>query len=347
MTKLSFQEKYQIIGSQNSSYEGSFITAVRTTGIFCRPSCRARKPNPENVEFFDTVKSALQHGYRPCKVCKPLELLGQTPDYIEELLAKIHQDPYLRIKDGDLKSMGFEPSTVRRWFKKHHNMTFHAYQRMIRINTAFSNLKDGETVINSAFNSGYESLSGFNERYKSIFGDPPTSFDNKQVIQITRFTTPIGPMFACASEEGLCLLEFTDRRKLETEFNDIRNRLNAIILPGENPILTQTKNELLEYFNGIRQEFSIPLHTPGTAFQRSVWDNLIRIPYGETRSYKEQAIRLSNPKAIRAVGAANGQNRIAIVIPCHRVIGSDGSLVGYGGGLSRKKWLLELERSNK
>ncbi len=346
MVNLSFQEKYAVIGSQDSSYEGLFITGVKTTGIFCRPSCRARKPRVENVIFFDTARIALQHGFRPCKVCKPMEKLAETPTYIKEIINELLQNPYLRIKDDDLVQRGIQPSQIRRWFKKHHNMTFHAYQRMLRINTAYTSINEGETVINSAFNSGFESLSGFNESYRTIFGGPPTSATKKNVLNIIRFTTPLGPMFACASNQGLCLLEFTDRRMLETEFKDLNKRLNAIILPGENNHLDQMQIEIQEYFQGSRKKFTVPLHTPGTNFQEKVWKNLIKIPYGETRSYKQQAIALGNSNATRAVASANGKNRISIIIPCHRVIGSDGSLTGYGGGLHRKKWLLEFERSS-
>jgi len=347
MTNLSFEEKYKIIGKQDNSYEGIFITAVKSTGIFCRPSCRARKPNPENVEFFDTAKLALEHGFRPCKVCKPMEKLEETPPVIQALIKDLQGDPYLRIKDHDLLERGIEPSKIRRWFKKHHNMTFQAYQRMLRINAAYNQIDQGDKVIDSALNSGFESISGFNETYRSLFGEPPTTPDKKNVINIVRFSTPLGPMFACASTEGLCLLEFTNRRMLETEFKDLRKRLNAIILPGENPYLDQVQVEIQEYFDGSRKEFSVPLHTPGTPFQQSVWQGLMDIPYGETRSYKEQAIALGNPNATRAVASGNGHNRISILIPCHRVIGSDGSLVGYGGGLHRKEWLLDFESENK
>ena len=129
MTSLSFQEKYSVIGSQDSTYEGIFFTGVKTTGIFCRPSCRARKPNAENVIFFDSTKIALQHGFRPCKICKPMEKLDKTPDYINRIINDLHKNPYMRIKDEDLRQRRIEPSRIRRWFKKHHNMTFHAYQR--------------------------------------------------------------------------------------------------------------------------------------------------------------------------------------------------------------------------
>jgi len=345
MNKLTFEEKYNTIGTKDTEFEGLFITAVKTTGIFCRPSCTARKPKKENVIFFDTTEEAIQHGFRPCKICKPKDKLNETPVYIQELIKELQQNPYLKLKDYDLRKRNIEPSRIRRWFKKHHNMTFHSYQRMLRINTAFNSIKKGETVTNSAFDSGYDSLSGFNESFRTIFGDAPSNSTEKTVLNIVRFTTPIGPMFAVAGENGLCMLEFTDRRMLEREFKDLCKRLNAVILPGENPYLDQVQTELQEYFCGTRKVFSIPLETPGTDFRKSVWEGLRNIPYGETRSYKDQAIALGKESAVRAVASANGHNRIAIIIPCHRVIGSDGKLVGYGGGLHRKKWLLEFERS--
>ncbi len=344
-TILTFQEKYDIVSSKNTQYEGIFITAVKTTGIFCRPSCRARRPKPENVIFYNTVQQALQNGFRPCKICKPMEQEESTPDYVKQIIKELHEQPYLRIKDQDLRARGIEPSHIRRWFKAHYNVTFHSYQRMLRINTAFNSIKKGKTVTDSAFESGYDSLSGFNESYRSIFGDSANN-TNKNIINIIRFTTPLGPMFSCATESGICLLDFTDRRMLETEFKDLCKRLNAVILPGNNPHLKQVQSELNEYFSGQRKHFTVALDTPGTDFQKSVWKILQDIPYGQTRTYKQQAIAIGNAKAIRAVASANGHNRVSIIIPCHRVIGSDGSLVGYGGGLHRKQWLLNLEQKN-
>lgn len=171
----------------------------------------------------------------------------------------------------------------------------------------------------------------------------PPETGHKSVLNTVRFTTPLCPMLACASNQGVCLLEFTDNKRIEREFKDLGKRLNAEILPGNNPHLEQLQEELQKYFAGQLKRFTVPLHTPGTVFQEAVWKVLQDIPYGETRSYKQQAIAQGNPKAVRAVAAANGQNRVSIVIPCHRVIGADGSLTGYGGGLDRKKWLLEFE----
>ncbi len=163
---------------------------------------------------------------------------------------------------------------------------------------------------------------------------------------MTEITTPVGPMLAGATSEGICLLEFTDRIRLEKEFSDLRKLLNAVMLPGRNQHLDQLENELSAYFEGKRKTFSVSLHTPGNEFSQTVWKMLQKIPYGKTCSYKEQAELMNNPKAIRAIAATNGRNRLAIIIPCHRVIGSNGSMTGYAAGIDKKKWLLKFERAH-
>jgi AraC family transcriptional regulator of adaptative response/methylated-DNA-[protein]-cysteine methyltransferase len=164
------------------------------------------------------------------------------------------------------------------------------------------------------------------------------------MVKITKIETPLGEMVAGATEEGICLLEFSDRRMLPTEYKDISRLLKTSIEDGENQHLKNLEKQLKEYFDGERKEFSIPLVAPGSEFQKNVWKELQNIPFGSTRSYQEQAIALRRPDSVRAVAAANGMNRISIVIPCHRVIGSDGRLTGYGGGLKRKRWLLDHEQ---
>ncbi len=341
---MTFQEKYDAVVRRDASYEGQFYLGVKTTGVFCRPGCRARTPKAENVTFFSSPEEAILHGFRPCKVCKPMKVAQNTPVHIHHLIAELDQAPMLRIRDQDLRDRGLEPAQIRRWFKKHHGMTFQAYQRMLRLNFAFQELEQGGSVTDIAFDSGFESLSGFNDRFRSVFGTSPGNNNRKQVLQIQRLVSPLGPMYACASYKGVCLLEFTNRRMLETEFADLEKRLNAVILPGKNPHLDQLEQELELYFRGNLKAFQVPLHAPGTPFQKRVWDALLEIPYGRTRSYGEQAQFLGKPAAVRAVASANGQNRIAIVIPCHRVLGKNGNLTGYAGGLARKRWLLNHER---
>ncbi|MEX2641155.1 MAG: methylated-DNA--[protein]-cysteine S-methyltransferase [Balneolales bacterium] len=335
---------YKAILEKDSAFEGLFYLAVKTTGIFCRPTCTARKPKKENVEFFAKAKEAILHGYRPCKICNPMEKPDKTPEYITRILKDITEHPSRKYKDDDLIEKGIEPHKIRRWFLRHHGLTFHAYQRMIRINSAFKKLKKGESAAAAAYDLGYESLSGFNDSFKSVFGVSPSNSKGKQIIDVTRLDTPLGPMMACANEEGICLLEFTDRKMLETEFKDLSRQLKANIVHGNNEYFELLDRQLGEYFHGDRMEFTIPLFTPGSVFQNQVWDQLKRIPYGETCSYYEQAVAIGKPHAVRAVANANGMNKIAIIIPCHRVIGSDGKLTGYGGGLWRKKYLLDLEK---
>jgi AraC family transcriptional regulator of adaptative response/methylated-DNA-[protein]-cysteine methyltransferase len=164
------------------------------------------------------------------------------------------------------------------------------------------------------------------------------------MIKTTVIETPLGNMTAAATREGLCLLEFIGRKELQSEIEEIGRILNMNVEPGSCKHLRALKKQLKEYFKGKRKEFSIPLVKIGTDFQKEVWMNLLRIPYGKTISYMEQAELMNNPKAVRAVANANGSNRIAILIPCHRVIGSDGDLTGYGGGLERKRWLIDHEK---
>lgn len=164
------------------------------------------------------------------------------------------------------------------------------------------------------------------------------------MIKKTIIETPIGAMVAGATKDGICLLEFSDRKTLSTQMEEIAGLLETTIIEGSNRHLRMLKRQLKEYFKGKRMEFSLHLLTPGTEFQQAVWKELLKIPYGSTRTYQEQADLLKNPLSVRAVAQANGANRLAIIIPCHRVIGSDGHLVGYGGGLERKKWLLDHEK---
>jgi len=335
---------YNALVKKDPSFEGIFYAAVKTTGIFCRPTCTARKPDKKNVEFFKSAKDALTQGYRPCKICQPLDKPGETPAYIKEILKNIDRYPAAKITDAELRLRKIKPHTIRRWFLKNHGMTFHAYQRMLRINAAFKQIQKGDNVTTTAFDTGYESLSGFTDTYKSVIGQAPSQSKTKQVIDFSRMATPLGTMVAAATQDGVCLLEFADRRMLETELNYLRKKFNASIIQGKNKHLEALELQLTKYFEGNLKEFSLPLVTPGTEFQKSVWMELQKIPHGVTRSYKQVAAAIKQPTAVRAVANANGMNRIAIIIPCHRVIGNNGHLTGYGGGLWRKKWLLEHEQ---
>jgi AraC family transcriptional regulator of adaptative response/methylated-DNA-[protein]-cysteine methyltransferase len=241
-------ERYRLMAARDPAADGTFWVAVRTTGVFCRPTCPSRLPLPQNVEFHDTTWDALVAGYRPCRRCRP---------------------------------MG--PETERQ-------------------------------------------------------------------LVTTRIETPLGPMIAAAVDEGLAVLDFADRRAARPELRDAARRLRAFPtavsakVAGSHPHLAALQAQMADYFAGRQTTFDLPLATPrGTAFETSVWGWLQTIPPGETRTYAEGAEAVGRPAAVRAIGRANGRNPVAIVVPCHRVIGSDGDLTGYGGGLWRKRALLELE----
>jgi AraC family transcriptional regulator of adaptative response/methylated-DNA-[protein]-cysteine methyltransferase len=329
--------------SRNAAYDGVFFTGVRTTGVFCRPVCPARKPKPANIEFFATARDALYSGYRPCLRCRPMEPAGSPPQWLRGLLADLEESPARRWTDQDLRDRGLHPDRVRRWFQQQHGMTFHAYCRARRLGLALEQIREGVGVSTTAYQHGYESLSGFNEAFRQLVGAPPKTAGNETVLQVARVLTPLGPMIAGATEEALYFFEFSDRRRLEKQLERLRTRLDCALVPGDNGVLQRVVTEVESYFAGELRQFSIPLVAPGTEFQRTVWDELQRIPFGETRSYADVARAIDRPTAVRAVARANGDNRMAIFIPCHRVVGSDGRLTGYGGGLWRKQHLLDLE----
>jgi AraC family transcriptional regulator of adaptative response/methylated-DNA-[protein]-cysteine methyltransferase len=331
---------------RDASYNGLFFLGVRTTGIFCRPTCPARKPLPKNVEYFPSARAAIVAGYRPCKRCRPLES-DEQPQWAADLLADVERDPSSRITDGDLRARGINPGTVRRYFRRRYGMTFQAFTRARRLSGALSRIRENGALDTAVFESGYGSHSGFRDAFARTFGHPPGRYRNGKCVLLSWLRSPLGPLVAGATADGVCLLEFSDRRMLEAELATLRKLFDAPVVPGSDEHLEILQEELAKYFARSLRAFSVPLVYPGTAFQRRVWERLLPIPYGETRSYEQIAVAVGEPKAVRAVGRANGLNRVAILIPCHRVVNKNGELGGYGGGLRRKQYLLDLERSGK
>jgi len=331
---------------RDSTFDGVFVTGVHTTGIFCRPTCPAKKPRPEHLSFFGSSRDALLAGYRPCLRCRPMDPAGAPPEWLQPLLEAVEEDPARRWSDGDVRARGLSPERVRRWFKRNHGMTFQAYHRARRLGSALGRVQVGEAVGRAAFDAGYDSLSGFQDAFRRYFGAPPTRLEGTAVVKVWRVPTPLGPMLAGATDEALVLLEFVDRRMLPTQVRRLRQRMGAVFVPDRNHVTERVEGELDAYFAGELRDFGVACGPVGTPFQREVWRALSDIPYGETRSYGELAREVGRPRAVRAVGRANGMNALAIVVPCHRVVGADGNLVGYGGGLWRKQRLLDFERGS-
>jgi AraC family transcriptional regulator of adaptative response/methylated-DNA-[protein]-cysteine methyltransferase len=338
-------EMYDAVMRNDDAFEGVFFTAVKTTGIFCRATCTARKPNRENVEFFATAREALLAGYRPCMRCRPMDAIGRPPQWVCSLTQSLERDPSKRIKAADLRAMRIDPARASRWFKQNYGMTFQAYSRARRLGTALAAVRSGGRLDQVALHHGYGSISGFREAFARLFGTPPGKARDQACLLARWFDTPLGPMLAIANDHGLCLLEFVDRRMLETQLNVLRRRFGCAIVPGDNPHLQKIGHELERYFAGTLRKFTVSIDLRGTPFQMSVWNRLMAIPPGETLSYAQLARDIGVQNAQRAVGRANGDNRLAIIVPCHRVVRSDGTLCGYGGGVWRKQWLLEHERA--
>jgi AraC family transcriptional regulator of adaptative response/methylated-DNA-[protein]-cysteine methyltransferase len=341
----SIQEMEHAMNARDASYDGVFYLAVRTTGIFCRPSCPARKPKVENVEFFARTEDAVFAGYRPCKRCRPMHAAGEAPEWIERLLERVDANPGERIPDAEVRAMGIEPARVRRFFQERFGMTFQAYCRGRRLGGALASLRGGARIDDAVFDHGYESHSGFRDAFTKLFGAPPGRAEASRCVRVSLEPGPLGPMIYGATDDHVCLVEFASRRMLEKQIECVRRRFSAAVVPGENAVLSALRAQLNEYFAGRRTTFDLPLDAPGTAFQERVWRTLCEIPYAQTISYEELAKRAGRPGAMRAAGTANGANRIAIVIPCHRVVRKTGDPGGYGGGRWRKVALLELEAS--
>ncbi|MFI5342887.1 MAG: bifunctional transcriptional activator/DNA repair enzyme AdaA [Chlamydiales bacterium] len=337
-------EYYRALIEKNKEYEGIFFVGVKTTGVFCRPTCPARKPKLENCEFFETAQQALLASFRPCKRCQPLSHPNHVSKLVQVLVKAVEENPEKRWKNRDFQELSVDASTARRQFKKRFGMTFVEYARARRMGLAMKQIRNGESVIEAQLSTGYESSSGFRDAFSRIMGAAPTKLGEDKILKASWLDTPLGPMIAIADEHALYLLEFVDRRGLEREVERLRQKIKSTIIPGHTQPISSIERELIQYFNGTLREFKTPLFFLGTPFQKQVWEELKKIPYGETRSYLDMASLIGKPSAFRAMAQANGANQLAIVIPCHRVINTNGELGGYGGGLSRKKWLVNHER---
>lgn len=331
---------YDALLTRDAAFDGRAWVGVTTTGIFCRPSCPARKPKRDNCRWFAEPAACLIAGFRPCKRCNPLQTADDPA--VADLLNALNAAPAYRWSEADIVARGYDPSTVRRAFKRSLGTTFLELARHRRLAEAVVTLSDGGRMIDAQIAAGFESASAFRQAFSRWLGVRRADLPTDALLRAHWMQTPLGPMIAVADKHSLHLLEFTDRKALPAELRNLHAK-HPIAL-GKFDTHRVLETELDAYFAGRSDHFTIPLTLHGPAFTRLVWHALRDIPAGETRSYGALANMLGRPTASRAVARANGSNQIAILIPCHRVIGADGSLTGYGGGLWRKDKLITLEK---
>lgn len=328
-------ERWNAVLANDRGYDGKFFYGVKSTGIFCRPSCASRPPKRENVVFFTSREEAEKAGFRPCKRCRP-DLISYRPaDELAEEAKAVIDRSFAEHEElqAKLHALGVTRRHLTELFEKKFDMSLEQYTAQVRIQQAQKLLDAGKRVTDVAFDVGMESLASFTTFFKKQVGVTPSDYVLQRASErpYCFFETPVGLIRMEENSYGITSLRFADNK---TERS----------LTAENSVyLADAKSQITEYFSQKRKSFDIPLSMMGSKFQKSVWSALCSIPYGETRTYQQVAETIGNGKAARAVGMANNRNPILIIIPCHRVVGKEGKLVGYAGGIDKKRYLLEME----
>lgn len=345
MTKINLatskDDLYNALLKRDKTYDGFVWVCVKSTGIFCKLSCSARKPLKTNVEFVFSRDEAKRKNFRECKICRPNNDIDLHP-LTSKLLQIISENEEKYWRNSDLKPLGIDESSARRAFKKDLGISFIEYARQKRLALALNRLAMGAKLIDAQLDAGFDSPSGFTDAIKRNFGANPSELKNRPFLSATWFETPIGPMLCIVNDDGLHMLEFAERKGLASELKTTIFKVAPVSFQKHEYHLI-VKSQLDEYFAGTRRKFNLKLAQSGSIFEKGVWQLLLLVPFGETRCYSQIAKSCNNEKAVRAVARANGANKIAIIVPCHRIIGADGSLTGYGGQLWRKEWLLRHE----
>jgi AraC family transcriptional regulator of adaptative response/methylated-DNA-[protein]-cysteine methyltransferase len=339
VTRLDPNTAWAAFERRDRSWDGRVIGAVKTTGIYCKPSCPAKRPRRENVEFFASGDEARAAGYRACLRCKPDEV-GRDREAVAMALRLIEQAEEAPTLDELANAVGYAPHHFQRLFKRDLGVSPAEYARGLRAKRAEKHLKENERVTDAIYDAGYSAPSRFYADAKERMGMTPSAWRDGgrgETIRWTTFDSPLGPMLIAATSKGICRLTFND-----SEESLHRLFPNATIVRDEGGMRELVEGALTAMERPAAAP-DLPIDVAGTAFQEAVWRELRKIPLGETRSYAQIAAAIGQPKAVRAVGTANGDNHVSVLIPCHRVIRSDGTLGGYGGGLANKKKLLAAE----
>lgn len=334
---------YQALVARDAAYEGRALVGVTTTGIFCRLTCPARKPRPENCRWFANADAAMAAGFRPCLRCSPQSVSASGEASVAKLLPLLESDPGRRWSEADLRDLGLDPSTVRRGFKRQFGQSFLQMARAARLGQGLKTVSKGAAMIEAQLDAGFESASGFRQAFAQLFGHKPCELRKDADLRADWIDSPLGGMIAIADQTHLHLLEFVDRKALPEGLRKLSGFVKGRIGLGRSEVTDRVEAWLEAFFDGRQGQADIPVHLHGTPFQQRVWQQLQRIPAGETRSYAALAQDIDRPSAVRAVARANATNRLALIVPCHRVIGADGSMTGYAGGLWRKERLIQIE----
>jgi AraC family transcriptional regulator, regulatory protein of adaptative response / methylated-DNA-[protein]-cysteine methyltransferase len=325
--------------ARDRSLDGRFVGAVKTTGIYCKPSCPARRPLRENVEFFEGAAAARAAGYRACKRCLPDDV-GRDAEGVAKAIALIAASEDALSLEALAAEAGYAPHHFHRIFKRATGVTPAAYVRGARAKRAEAALNQNGSVTEAIYAAGYSGPSRFYAQSKARLGMSPSAWKNGGAGVVIRWAiaeTTLGPMLLAATDKGICRLSFDeDASELHRRFP------RAEITPGGADFTDLVKRAVAAVDHPAQMP-SLPLDVQGTAFQQAVWAELQRIPPGETRTYAQIAVAVGKPKAVRAAGTANGANNVAVLIPCHRVIRTDGSMGGYAYGIDRKEKLLAME----
>ena len=339
MPRIDTDAAWAAFARRDRRWDGQVIGAVTTTGIYCKPSCPARRPKREHVEFFADGDAARARGYRPCLRCKPDEV-GRDREAVARAIAIIGQAEDAPRLDDLARMVGYAPHHFQRLFTRETGVSPAAYARGLRAGRAQRNLRADRSVTEAIYESGYSAPSRFYADAKDRMGMTPSAWRDGgrgETIRYAMLDTPLGPMLVAATAKGICRLTFDE------DVANLKRRFpNAAVLPA-NRAMASLISGVMQAVEAPRSAHALPIDVAGTAFQEAVWKELRKIPPGETRSYADIAAAIGAPGAVRAVGTANGSNPVAILVPCHRVIRSDGTLGGYAGGLDRKRKLLAAE----
>jgi len=339
-------QRWQAFASRDARYDGQFFMAVRTTGIYCRPTCPARKPKRENVQFFDTTEQARAAGFRACKRCHPddanpqIELAKSVCIYIQD-----HLDDALTL-DALGVQFHLSPHHLQRVFKRIVGVTPREYAEAYRINHVKNSLRDGDTIAGALYEAGYSSSSRLYERAPAHLGMTPATYQRGGAgmnIHYAIVDCALGRLLVASTERGVCAVYVSDPDADAHLVETLNVEYPAALIEAGASEMGESVSALVRHIDGQQPRLDLPIDVQATAFQRRVWAALQAIPYGETRTYSELAAELGEPNSARAVARACATNPVAILVPCHRVIGADGKLRGYRWGIERKRALLERE----